>query len=131
MIPSPLRLTFSLAFGGACGGLLRYLCSDLLVTPGFAHSDTLLVNLSGSFLIGLLASLTASRGRFPLSPASRAGLLTGFCGGLTTFSRLAEELWLMGSASQYAQAIAYALVTLGGAVLLAFLGSKSARLAGC
>jgi CrcB protein len=50
---------------------------------------TLAVNVLGSFLVGLLATLMLER--FAASPLWRSALLVGFCGGFTTFSALAYE----------------------------------------
>jgi CrcB protein len=50
---------------------------------------TLAVNVLGSFLVGLMATLMLER--FAASPLWRSALLIGFCGGFTTFSALAYE----------------------------------------
>jgi CrcB protein len=47
---------------------------------------TLLVNVSGSAVIGLIAAVTAPEGRWFASPGTRLFLMTGICGGYTTFS---------------------------------------------
>ena len=73
------------ALGGALGALTRYTVT--LLAASFLGSSfpygTLLVNGAGSFLIGLLAFFFTQH--FP-SPLASAFLVTGFLGGLTTFS---------------------------------------------
>ncbi len=79
------------AFGGSAGAVVRYLIGDAmkLAWPTYAASGTLIVNVVGSFLIGLLLGAAAEpKG---LSESTRLLLVTGFLGGLTTFSSLAHE----------------------------------------
>jgi CrcB protein len=76
--------------GGGLGSACRYLFS-LLATKWFGSNfpmGTLGVNLIGCFLIGLGFSLA---GRGIISPSVRLLLMTGFLGGLTTFSTYALE----------------------------------------
>src|SRR5690606_38782413 len=47
---------------------------------------TLLVNVTGSFVIGLFASLTGPEGRWLVAPSGRIFFMVGVCGGYTTFS---------------------------------------------
>ena len=77
--------------GGGFGALCRYLLSTFvytLVAPSFPYAN-LIINVSGSFLIGLLAELFDTR--FLVSPTTRIGLLTGVLGGYTTYSSFAYE----------------------------------------
>ena len=78
------------AIGGALGTAGRYWLSGLvarLIGETFPWG-TLVVNVSGSFVIGILAALTAPEGK--MTPQSRVFatqlLVTGICGGYTTFS---------------------------------------------
>lgn len=52
---------------------------------------TFVVNVSGSFLVGIVVALAVERGVVP--PALRTPLLVGFLGGYTTFSTLALDTW--------------------------------------
>ncbi|MBO4963699.1 MAG: CrcB family protein, partial [Prevotella sp.] len=72
------------AAGGAVGSVCRYLLSSVHVAS--FPWGTLTVNVLGSLLIGLLAGLS---GRGILSPELKLLLVTGFCGGFTTFSTFA------------------------------------------
>src|SRR5437016_998779 len=74
--------------GSAAGGLARFWASGLIadrVGQSFPWG-TLFVNVTGSFLIGLFATLTAPEGRWLVGPAGRNFFMSGFCGGYTTFS---------------------------------------------
>jgi len=78
------------AIGGALGSMARYGLGGL-VSEKFGQSfpwGTLVINVTGSFVIGILGALTAPEGK--MTPQSRALaiqlLITGVCGGYTTFS---------------------------------------------
>jgi CrcB protein len=76
------------ALGGALGSVARYGASGL-VARWFGESfpwGTLLVNVTGSFVIGLVATLTSTDGRWLASPGLRTFIMVGICGGYTTFS---------------------------------------------
>jgi CrcB protein len=82
-----------IAAGGAAGAVARYLV-DLAVLERFGGAfplGILLVNLSGSFVLGLLAALIVDRGVLPAE--LRAPLLVGFLGAYTTFSTLMLDSW--------------------------------------
>jgi CrcB protein len=78
----------AVAFGSAVGGAARYLLTALVArAAGEAFPwGTLIVNVSGSFLIGVVAALTSPDGRVLVSPLVRLLWLPGFFGGFTTFS---------------------------------------------
>lgn len=78
--------------GGALGTGFRYFLSSFIYSnvkePTFPYAN-LIINVSGSFLIGLLAELFEAR--VLVSPTTRVALLTGVLGGYTTFSSFAFE----------------------------------------
>lgn len=86
------------ALGGALGSVSRYWVGGL-VAKKFAETSaafplgTLVINITGSLLIGIFAALAAPEGR--LDPQSRAFttqfLMIGVCGGFTTFSSFSRE----------------------------------------
>lgn len=81
----------AIALGGAAGALGRWLMSTGVhrwLGRDFPWG-TLVVNVAGSFFMGLLAALLVER--LALGPAWRAGLLVGFLGAFTTFSTFALE----------------------------------------
>lgn len=73
--------------GGALGTLMRYLVS-LFALPISSQLPwgTIIVNITGSFIIGLFGTLTLAHGRFPVSDEFRLFVMIGICGGYTTFS---------------------------------------------
>jgi CrcB protein len=73
--------------GGAIGTFLRYLASVLaLPISRELPWGTIIINITGSFVIGLFGTLTLASGRFPASESLRLFVMVGFCGGYTTFS---------------------------------------------
>jgi fluoride exporter len=83
-----MQLYIWIAIGSALGGVSRYFCSGLtarLIGETFPWG-TFVVNIVGSFIIGLFAALTGPDGRFYVSSTARQFVMTGFCGGYTTFS---------------------------------------------
>jgi CrcB protein len=73
--------------GGAIGSLARHLISILaLPISGTLPWGTILINVGGSFLIGLFGTLTLADGRYPASENVRLFVMIGLCGGFTTFS---------------------------------------------
>lgn len=88
----PLPLSAWVGLGSALGGSARWLLG--LALPDAATGwplATLLVNVIGSWLIGLIAALAAPDGRLLLPPALRQFAMAGFCGGFTTFSLFGLE----------------------------------------
>ena len=77
-----------IAVGGALGSVGRFWFSGV-VGRQFGETfpwGTLLVNVSGSFVIGLLAALAEPGGRRFIGPTGRQFFMYGVCGGYTTFS---------------------------------------------
>jgi len=97
------------ALGAALGAALRFELASRL--DGRFPTGTLAVNVAGSFLLGLLSALAV--GEHPL-----ALLGTGFCGGFTTYSAFAVQTHGLGRL----RAAAYAVATIGGALLACALG---------
>ena len=77
-----------IALGSAIGGVARYAAASALgARLGEAFPwGTLAVNVTGSFAIGLFATLTAPDGRWPVASDGRLFFMVGVCGGYTTFS---------------------------------------------
>ena len=77
-----------IAIGSALGGMSRYWISGL-VAQRFGETfpwGTIVVNVTGSFIIGFFATLTGPDGRFLVSTSARQFVMVGICGGYTTFS---------------------------------------------
>ena len=77
-----------IALGGAIGSLGRYYLSEALalVLGDTFPWGTMVVNVTGSFVIGFLAGGAGAGGRWIESPFARQFLMVGVCGGYTTFS---------------------------------------------
>jgi CrcB protein len=79
--------TLVVILGGAIGTFLRYFISVLaLPISRQLPWGTIIINISGSFVIGLFGTLTLAAGRFPVSENWRLFVMIGICGGYTTFS---------------------------------------------
>jgi fluoride exporter len=76
-----------IALGGATGSVIRYFCQRAFNEESFP-SGTLLVNIAGCFIMGMLWALVANNS---LREQYRLLLITGFCGGFTTFSAFSYE----------------------------------------
>ena len=77
-----------IAIGSALGGIGRYWISGI-VAQQFGETfpwGTIIVNVTGSFVIGFFATLTGPDGRFLVPISARQFVMVGLCGGYTTFS---------------------------------------------
>jgi fluoride exporter len=76
------------AFGGAIGTVGRYWLSGLVaqVAGETFPWGTLVINVTGSFVIGFFGTLTGPDGRVFASSTTRQFVMIGICGGYTTFS---------------------------------------------
>jgi CrcB protein len=96
---------------GAVGAPVRYLLDNAISsrTHGVFPWGTLVINVSGSFLLGLLTGLALFHG-FPATP--RLILGTGFCGAYTTFSTFAYETVRLAEEGAVNEAVRNALASL-------------------
>ena len=77
-----------IALGSALGGVARYWLSGV-VARRFGEAfpvGTLIVNVTGSFVIGFAAAVSDPAGRMLMSVSARRFIMAGLCGGYTTFS---------------------------------------------
>ncbi|WP_174287399.1 fluoride efflux transporter CrcB [Sphingomonas bacterium] len=113
--------------GGAIGSAARYLTGRAalaLLGPAYPWSGTLTVNLAGGFAMGVLAGVLARSGG---SEQWRLLLGVGVLGGFTTFSAFSLDIVTLAERGALATALAYALVSVVGAVLALFAGLSIVR----
>jgi fluoride exporter len=91
------------ALGSAIGGVARYWCSGLIARMmGETFPwGTLIVNVVGSFLIGLIATVSGTDGRFIVPAEARQFLMIGILGGFTTFSSFSLQTLTLARDGQW------------------------------
>jgi CrcB protein len=117
-----------LALGGVLGTLSRY-GLGLLFAARFGTAfpyGTLVINVTGCFVIGLVGTLAAER--LWVTPELRLLIGVGFCGAFTTFSSFGYETVLLVRMGAFAQAGGYVLASNTLGLLAVFLGVKLAGL---
>jgi CrcB protein len=109
------------AVGGALGALARWgVARALPHSPGTWPVATLVVNLTGCLLIGVLFAVLLVR--FPASPWLRPFLATGVLGGYTTYSTFAVDVVQLADAGAWGTAVGYLLASVAGGVLAVAAG---------
>ena len=111
----------AIGLGAALGALLRWQLGSRLnsvfptIPPG-----TLTANLIGAYVIGLCIAFFAS---YPaISPEWRLLIVTGFCGGLTTFSTFSAEVTTLLQQGRISWALGAVAVHVFGSVAMTFAG---------
>jgi len=118
----------AVGIGSALGGMGRFWLAGI-ISQRWGDSfpwGTIFVNISGSFVIGLLAALASTEGRLPskLSPFAVQFFMIGICGGYTTFSSFSLQtlkLIQTGSISQASVNIALSVIACLAAVWAGYL----------
>jgi len=109
------------ALGGGIGACLRYLIGLIPLKEPFTFPiKTLMINLLGCFVIGLIAALAVKN--TSLSPKTVLFIKTGLCGGFTTFSTFALETETLIKTGHIGLAVLYAALSVVVGVGLAFTG---------
>jgi CrcB protein len=112
--------------GGAIGAIAR---AEVAAAVTYKAGDwpwaTLIVNITGAFLLGYFA--TRLQERLPVSAYRRPLLGTGLCGGLTTFSTMQVELLAMLDADRIGLAVTYALVSVAGGFVAVAVATNLVR----
>ncbi len=109
------------AAGGGIGAVLRY-GMYLLLKPQPFPTTTLLINVAGSFLIGIIMAYSLKENSF--SESAKLFLATGICGGFTTFSAFSLENIQLLQAGKYNLAIIYIIISVVAGIASAALGFK-------
>jgi CrcB protein len=116
----------AIGLGAALGAWLRW---GLGLWLASAHPKlplgTLVANLGGGFLVGLALGVFASAPQ--LAPEWRLFVITGFLGGLTTFSTFSGEAMVLLQRAQYGWALAHSALHLFGAIAFCIAGYATWR----
>ena len=110
------------AVGGSVGSVLRYMTS-LFVAKYYSHAfplATFITNLLGCFIIGIAVGFFSKLQ--PNSESLKLLLVTGFCGGYTTFSAFGYENVMLFQNNGSALAFAYIAASIVGGILSVCLG---------
>jgi len=124
-----LTLYLWVGLGSALGGMGRYWLSSVAQRLGDTFPwGTLIVNVSGSFAIGLFAAFVGPDGRWAVSTRTGLFLMSGLCGGYTTFSAFSLQTLDLLRHGQWRQAGANAVVSVIlclGAVWLGYWAGRA------
>jgi CrcB protein len=102
--------------GGGLGSIVRYAMGDLLKSYSLVFPwGTFLANAISCIVLGYLLAYNL---KTPLSPSYRLLLMTGFCGGFSTFSTFSSETYLLLQDGKYKLALAYVV----GSWIIGLLG---------
>lgn len=113
---------FWVALGGACGAGARFLLSTWFFVPNQFPWPTLMINIAGSFGIGLLWGLFGQQIWF--EDWGRYFLVVGLLGGFTTFSAFSLETVGLVEGDRALAAFAYVSLSLLSCVVVAWLGQR-------
>lgn len=122
-----LQLITAVALGGAVGSVARYLAgigAGKLFGLNYPWG-TLIINILGSFLIGVFVELFALR--WDLPQAARVFLTVGICGGFTTFSTFSLESYMMIDRGEFGPAAAYIVTSVAVSIVALFGGLQLVR----
>lgn len=118
-----MKILLLIGAGGFLGSIARYLGSILgnkLIPTETFPVGTLLVNILGCFLIGLIYGLFEKQNW--MTPEWRFFLATGFCGGFTTFSTFSHESFTLLNNGYYGQLALYIGLSIVLGIAFAFFG---------
>ena len=123
-----MQLYLLIAIGGALGSVLRFFLSGV-VGRHFGEVfpwGTIIVNVTGSFVIGFYATLTGPEGRWFVSGNSRQFFMTGICGGYTTFSYFSLQTLNLADDGEWFRAGANVVLSVTSCLIAVWLGHVAA-----
>jgi len=113
-----------LGIGGGLGTIARYVANGI-VSRHFGETfplGTLLINVTGSFIIGFFATLTSPDGRWLVGPTFRTFFMIGLCGGYTTFSSFSLETLALARDGEWFKAGTNAMLSFALCLMAVWLG---------
>ena len=118
---------FWIAIGGALGTMGRFWVNGL-VSKYFETfpMGTLVINVTGAFVIGFFATLTGTEGRMLVSPTFRTFFMAGICGGYTTFSSFSLQTLNLARDGEWLYAGLNALLSFTLCLFAVWLGHVTA-----
>lgn len=116
------------ALGSAIGGVARFWLTNAMAERSAAFPwGTFIVNVSGSFAIGVLAAMTTPGGRWQVDPRWGPFLMSGLCGGYTTFSAFSLQTLALAQQQQHWHALVNVLSSVVACLLAVWLGYRIGR----
>jgi len=115
------------ASGGMLGSVARYLVSLIIPSLSAFPLATLFVNVTGSFVIGFYSTLSGPDGRLLASTRQRQFVMTGFCGGYTTFSAFSLETFRLLHGGRAGTGFAYIAASVVTWLVAVWVGHRLAR----
>ena len=113
----------AICVGASLGALSRWGLALWLGVGGFMPWGTLAANLIGGYLVGVMVAIFA--GMPDIDPIWRLAIVTGFLGGLTTFSSFSAEVTTMLMEGRAGVALVTAASHLAGSLVLTWLGIRT------
>ena len=123
-----MRTYFWLALGGGLGTLARFWVNGVVsryVGETFPLG-TLVINVTGSFAIGVFAALTGADGRWLVGPTVRTFFMVGICGGYTTFSSFSLQTLNLAREGEWWHAIANTVLSVVCCLVAVWIGHEAA-----
>lgn len=115
---------FWVGIGGALGSMARYWLT-LVAARHMGEAfpwGTLIINIVGSFIIGLFVTLTGPGGPYIVEPNARLFVAVGLCGGFTTFSAFSLQTLVLMQEGEWLYASGYVLASVALCLLGVWLG---------
>ncbi len=121
-----------IGLGGALGSMLRFGVGSFIdsgMTKGTGPIfpwGTIIVNITGCFIIGFIFTITTAEGRWMISPLTRNFITIGILGGYTTFSSFSWQTLSLAQAGQLGAAAANVLISVVLCLVGVWLGAMLA-----
>lgn len=116
--------TLSVGIGGFIGAIVRYQLTQVMAQFQWAVLATWAINVSGSFVLSWLYTMTLER--YPIHPYLRLGIGTGMLGAYTTYSTFAVETWSLWAQHHPFLTVTYVVASIMGSLGAAIVGYRVA-----